>query len=124
MEMHLQNFGCTSCNDLPDLNDRGLITLYKTVQQIPTSRKQQVARFVFTYFLELSRSSTSYCFFFFFSSVKSISLPELNKLAFIPEGIKPRNTPSIIIESSDWEDDLNAVVLPLVDKFVVHQSRR
>ena len=25
--MHLQNFGCTSCNDLPDLNDRGLITL-------------------------------------------------------------------------------------------------
>ena len=62
--------------------------------------------------------------FFFFSSVKSISLPELNKLAFIPEGIKPRNTPSIRIESSDWKDDLNAVVLPLVDKFVVHQSRR
>ena len=46
--------GCTSCNDLPDLNGRGLITLYKTVQQIPTSRKQQVARWVFTYFLELS----------------------------------------------------------------------
>ena len=46
--------------------------------------------------------------------MKSISLPELNKLAFIPEGIKPRNTPSIIIESSDWKDDLNAVVLPLV----------
>ena len=62
--------------------------------------------------------------FFFFSSVKSISLLELNKLAFIPESIKPRNTPSIRIESSDWKDDLNAVVLPLVDKFVVHQSRR
>ena len=46
--------------------------------------------------------------------MKSISLPELNKLAFIPEGIKPRNTPSIRIESSDWKDDLNAVVLPLV----------
>ena len=56
--------------------------------------------------------------------MKIISLPELNKLAFIPEGIKPRNTPSIRIESSDWKDDLNAVVLPLVDKFVVHQSRR
>ena len=56
--------------------------------------------------------------------MKSISLPELNKLAFITEGIKPRNTPSIRIESSDWKDDLNAVVLPLVDKFVVHQSRR
>ena len=116
--------GCTSCNDLPDLNGRGLITLYKTVQQIPTSRKQQVARWVFTYFLELSRSNTSFCFFFFFQLSERYFLPELNKLAFIPEGIKPRNTPSIKIESSDWKDDLNAVVLPLVDKFVVHQSRR
>ena len=116
--------GCTSCNDLPDLNGRGLITLYKTVQQIPTSRKQQVARWVFTYFLELSRSNTSFCFFFFFQLSERYFLPELNKLAFIPEGIKPRNTPSIKIESSDWKDDLNAVVLPLVDKCVVHQSRR
>ena len=40
---------------------------------------------------------------------------ELNKLAFIREGIKPRNTPSIRIESSDWKGDLNAVVVPLVD---------
>ena len=113
--------GCTSCNDLPDLNGRGLITLYKTVQQIPTSRKQQVARWVFTY----HEVALPIVFVFvFFSSVKIISLPELNKLAFIPEGIKPRNTPSIRIESSDWKDDLNAVVLPLVDKFVVHQSRQ
>ena len=37
------------------------------------------------------------------------------KLASIPEGIKPRYTPSIRIESSDWKGDLNAVVLPLVD---------
>ena len=40
---------------------------------------------------------------------------ELNKLAFIREGIKPRNTPSIRIESSDWKGDLNAVVVPLLD---------
>ena len=44
---------------------------------------------------------------------------ELNKLAFRPEGIKPRNTPSIRIESSDWKGDLNAVVVPLVDWFVL-----
>ena len=37
------------------------------------------------------------------------------KLASIPEGIKPRYTRSIRIESSDWKGYLNAVVLPLVD---------
>ena len=37
------------------------------------------------------------------------------KLASLPEGIKPRHTPSIRIESSDWKGDLNAVVLTLVD---------
>ena len=36
------------------------------------------------------------------------------KLASIPEGIKPRYTPSIRIESSDWKGDQNAVVLPVL----------
>ena len=36
------------------------------------------------------------------------------KLASIPEGIKPRYTHSIRIESSDWKGDLNAVVLPVL----------
>ena len=37
------------------------------------------------------------------------------KLASLPEGIKPRHTPSIRIENSDWKGDLYAVVLPLVN---------
>ena len=39
-------------------------------------------------------------FFFSAPSEKCFST-EMNKLAFIQEGIKPRNTPSIRIESSD-----------------------
>ena len=51
----------------------------------------------------------------FFKLCEKCFSTELNKLAFIPEGIKPRNTPSIRTESSVWKADLNAVVLPLVD---------
>ena len=51
----------------------------------------------------------------FFKLCEKCFSTELNKLTFIPEGIKPRNTPSIRIESSVWKADLNAVVLPLVD---------
>ena len=51
----------------------------------------------------------------FFQLCEKCFSTELNKLVFIPEGIKPRNTPRIRIESSVWKGDLNAVVLPLVD---------
>ena len=54
-------------------------------------------------------------FVFFFQLCEKCFSTELNKLAFIPEGIKPRNTPSIRTESSVWKSDLNAVVLPRVD---------
>ena len=40
---------CTSCNDLANPNGRELITLYKTVQQIMTTRRQQVASWGFTW---------------------------------------------------------------------------
>ena len=104
---------CTSCNDLANPNGRELITLYKTVQQIVTTRRQQVARRGLTYFLEQSWRNTSFCFFF--QLCENISLVSWMKLASIPEGIKPRHTPSIRIENSDWKGDLNAVVLPLVN---------
>ena len=70
---------CTSCNDLTNPNGRELITLYKTVQQIVTTRRQQVASWGFTYFLEQSWSNTSFCFFpalwkYFSSELNEISV--------------------------------------------------
>ena len=100
--MRSQNSVCTSCNDLANPNGRGLITLYKTVQHYSaTTRRQQVARWGFTYISWNNYQVTLP--FGFFQLCENISLVSWMELASIPESIKPRHTPSIRIESSDWK---------------------